>query len=57
MLQAAMEVFCYLVQPCLHLGLIQPGTRLDYLSPRASLITSHADHPKKTKSQVNIHRI
>ena len=29
------------------LGLIQPRTRLDYLPPRASLITSSADHPKK----------
>ena len=37
------------------LGLIQPNTRLDYLHPRASLITSSADHPKKTKFQVNIH--
>ena len=33
----------------LMLGLIQPRTRLDYLSPRASLITSSADHPKKRK--------
>ena len=33
------------------LGLIQPHTRLDYLPARASLITSSADHPKKTKSQ------
>ena len=39
----------------LALGLIQPHTRLDYLPPRASLITSSADHQKKTKSQVNIH--
>ena len=31
------------------LGFIQPRSRLDYLSPRASLITSSADHPKKTK--------
>ena len=31
------------------LGLIQPRSRLDYLPPRASLITSSADHPKKTK--------
>ena len=31
------------------LGLIQPRPRLDYLPPRASLITSTADHPKKTK--------
>ena len=29
------------------LGLIQPRSRLDYLPPRASLITSSADHPKK----------
>ena len=35
--------------------MIQPHTRLDYLPPRAILITSSADHPKKTKSQVNIH--
>ena len=39
----------------LALGLIQPHTRLDYLPPGASLITSSADHPKKTKSQVNMH--
>ena len=32
----------------LMLGLIQPRSRLDYLPPRASLITSSADHPKKT---------
>ena len=31
------------------LGLIQPRSRLDYLPPRASLITSSADHPKKIK--------
>ena len=37
------------------LGLIQPGTRLDYLLPRASLITSSLDHPKKAK-KVSIHR-
>ena len=39
----------------LALGLIQPHTRLDYLPPRVSLITSSADHPKKTKSQVSVH--
>ena len=39
----------------LALGLIQPCTRLNYLPPRTSLITSSADHPKKTKAQVNIH--
>ena len=32
------------------LGLIQPRSRLDYLPPRASIITSLADHPKKTKA-------
>ena len=38
----------------LALGLIQPHTRLDYLPPRASLITSSVDHPKKTK-RVSVH--
>ena len=33
----------------LALDLIQPRCRLDYLPPRASLITSTQDHPKKTK--------
>ena len=37
------------------LGLIQPSNRWDYLGPRSSLITSSADHPKKTKSQINVH--
>ena len=32
------------------LGLIQPRSRLDYLPPRASLITSSADYPKKMKA-------
>ena len=36
------------------LGFIHPHTRLDYLPPRASLIASSADHPKKTMSQVNV---
>ena len=35
-------------------GLIQPRTRLDYLLPRASLITSSADHPKKTKATLHV---
>ena len=37
---------------------IQPRSRLDYLPPRASLITSTQDHPKKTKqvqASVQIH--
>ena len=38
----------------LALGLIKLHIRLDYLPPRATLITSSADHPKKTKSQVKI---
>ena len=33
----------------LALHLIQPRSRLDYLPPRASLITSTMDHPKKTR--------
>ena len=36
-------------------GLIQPHTRLDYLLSRARLITSNADHPKKTKSKISVH--
>ena len=36
----------------LALGLIQPRNRLDYLPPRASPITSSADHPKKSKISV-----
>ena len=36
-------------------GLKQPCARLDYLPPRASLITDSAHHPKKTKFQVNMH--
>ena len=39
----------------LALGLIQLCIRLDYLPPRASLITSSVDHPKKTKSHVSLH--
>ena len=35
------------------LWLIQPWTRLDYLPPRASLITSSVDHPEKTKGSSN----
>ena len=38
----------------LMLGLIQPRTRLNYLPPRASLITSSADHLQKTKSTLNV---
>ena len=41
----------------LALGLIQPRSRLDYLPPRASLITSAQDHPKRTKSvPLSVHR-
>ena len=40
------------------IDLIQPRSRLDYLPPRASLLTSTQDHPKKTKqvqAPVHIH--
>ena len=40
----------------LALGLIPPRSRLDYLPPRARLITSSVDHPKKTKpAKVSVH--
>ena len=39
----------------LALGLIKPHTRLDYLLPKASLMTSSVDYPKKTNSQVDVH--
>ena len=40
------------------LGLIQPRSRLDYLPPRASLITSSVDHQKKTRpAKVSIHTL
>ena len=48
-----------LLIPCkttLILGLIQPRTRLNYLQPRASLKTSSADHPKKTKSTLCVQK-
>ena len=38
------------------LGLIQPRSRLDYLPPRASLITSAADHPKKTRAVLHVQK-
>ena len=41
----------------LGLGFIQPRTRLDYLPPRASLMTSSSDHRKKTKSRVCVHSL
>ena len=40
----------------LQLGLIQPRARLDYLLPRASLITSSAEHPKKMKEVLHIQK-
>ena len=41
----------------LALGLIQPRSRVDYLPPRASLITSAQDHPKRTKPvPLSVHR-
>ena len=38
------------------LGLIQPKSRLDYLPPRASLITSSADHPRKTRAVLHVQK-
>ena len=38
------------------LGLIKPGSRFEYLPPKASLITSSADHPKKTKAVLHIQK-
>ena len=40
----------------LMLDLIQPRTRLDYLPPRVSLITSSANHPKKTKATLCVQK-
>ena len=40
----------------LNLSLIQSRPRLDYLPPRASLITSKGDHPRKTKTQVQVQK-
>ena len=40
----------------LMLGLIQPRTRLDYLPPRASIITNSAAHPKKTKATLHVQK-
>ena len=40
----------------LTLGLIQSRPRLDYLPPRASLISSNVDHPRKTKAQVQVQK-
>ena len=37
------------------LGCIQLRTRLDYLPPRASLITRTVDHPQKTRCQIAVH--
>ena len=42
----------------LDLDLIQPRSRLDYLPPRASLITSTQDHPKKARqAHLYVHRL
>ena len=40
----------------LTLGLIHPRPRLNYLPPRASLIMSSTDHPRKTKAQLQIQK-
>ena len=38
----------------LQLGLIQHRPRLNYLPPRASLITSKEDHPRSAKMQMQV---
>ena len=40
----------------LNLGLIHSRPRLDYLPPRASLITGNADHLRKIKAQTQIQK-
>ena len=40
----------------LTLCLIHPRPKLDYLPPRASLIMSSADHPRKAKAQLQIQK-
>ena len=42
----------------MELGLIKPHAQLDYLPPRASLLTSTCDQPSRTKTQKpNIHHM
>ena len=48
-----MAAFCYLVWPCLPLAWYNLAHRV--IDHRVSLITSIADHPKKTKSQISVH--
>ena len=38
------------------LGFIQPRSRLDYLPPRSSLITSSVDCPKKTRAVLHVQK-
>ena len=45
-----------LCKTTLLLGLIQPRSRLDYLPPRASLIMSSADHPKRTRAVLHVEK-
>ena len=40
----------------LNLSLIHSRPRLEYLPPRASLITSKEDHPRKTKLQIQVQK-
>ena len=40
----------------LNLSLIHSRPKLDYLPPRASLITNKEDHPRKTKTQVQVQK-
>ena len=50
-----MAVSCYHVQQLLSSAWFNLTLELDNLPPRVSLITSSADHPKKTKSKINVH--
>ena len=52
-LQGSVLLSCY---TSLTLGLIHPRPRLNYLPPKVSLIMSSADHPRKTKTQLQIQK-
>ena len=51
-----MEAFYWSCRTTMELGLIRPCAWLDYLPPRASLLTSTCDQPSKTRThKPNIH--
>ena len=49
-------IFYFPAKQTLLLGLIEPRQRLDYLPPRASLITSSADHSMKMEAVLHIQK-